>query len=154
MAKAERKYYGRIAKALRHGEPLHEEIRDDLVRAFEEIAAGASADEAFNLKNTRGHSERDERHKENLTRIFHWVLSAIDKDEGHGLNQSQALLAASSLSRDEDWTHPKTKQVFPATVKGYFKPITYESLRKAWYDPRFAHLKRHIVSDSDWDSLF
>ena len=60
MAKAEMKYYGRIANAIKNGEPLQEEIFDDLVRALEEIAAGASADEAFNLKNKRGHSKKDE----------------------------------------------------------------------------------------------
>ena len=154
MAKAEMKYYGRIANAIKNGEPLQEEIFDDLVRALEEIAAGASADEALNLKNKRGHSKKDEEHRENLTRIFHWITSVIDKDEGHGLNQSQAISAASSLSYNKDWTHPKTNEVFSINVKGYFKPITYESLRKAWYSPKYAHLKRDTASDSDWYSVF
>ena len=154
MAKAERKYYGRIAKAIKNGESLHEEVSDDLVRALEEIAAGASADEAFNLKNKCGHSKRDEDHKENLARIFHWMMLATDKDEGCSLNHTQAISAASSLSYNKDWIHPKTKEVFSSNVKGLFRPITPENLRKAWYDRKYDHLKRKISKSIDWDSIF
>ena len=115
---------------------LTKEERKHLGRILANIGKGASADEEFGLNYKQGKSKADEDRRENLGMIFMWVSCAIQADNPEHLTPARkvtaALKQAAALSNSAKYP--------------IFKPISHSALRKAWYDPKFAHLKRTHAS--------
>ena len=150
MVKDQRRRFLKLADQLRQNNPaLSDEQRNYLADRFEEIAYGANANDIFGLSFWQGRSRLEEHSKHNFVRIFHWIEGAIDAD-GHALTITQALEAASCLSNNLAWKNPKNpKMILKPGPTGLFKPISFEMLRKAWYDPQNKHLKRQQINESD-----
>ena len=131
-----RKLCRQFAKELRSGRPINHKNRDFLARFFEGVGNGESADLLLGLKRSRGQKEKDEKYKEELALIFHWVRGLMNPETGYGLNLSQALEAAVSVMNNGYWTHPITgeKSSSPGSrTKSPFRKFELETLQKEWY---------------------
>ena len=131
-----RKLCRQFAKELRSGRPINRKNRDFLARFFEGVGNGASADLLLGLKRSRGQKDKDEKYKEELARIFHWVRGAMNEETGYGLNLTQALEAAVSVMNTGYWTDPKTGETFGSPrnqSNSPFRKFELETLQKEWY---------------------
>ena len=131
-----RKQLGFLGARLKAKKYLRKAEREYLARILANIGKGASADEEFGLNYKQGKSKADEDRRENLGMIFNWVSCAIEADNPEHLTPARkvnnALKQAAAISNSAKYP--------------IFKPISHSALRKAWYDPKFAHLKRTHVS--------
>jgi hypothetical protein len=91
----------------------------------------------YKLSYTQGRRQQDEIRRENLRLIFSWIMVAMDKELGHGYNTTKALQEAAKLSNKRG---------------GTFKPLTYNSLRRAWYDKKYQHFKINSLNALQEDS--
>ena len=98
------------------GQGLNNDQRLDLAQKLEDIGRGGDPSEILGLKYKRGNSISDEKRRENLRLIFHWIEGAIDKELGLGMSLNKAMEKAASLSNKKNTP---------------FKPIAYSSLKKA-----------------------
>lgn len=131
-----RKLFRQFAKELRSGRPINRKNRDFLARFFEGVGNGESADLLLGLKRSRGQKEKDEKYKEDLARIFHWVRGAMNEETGYGLNLTQALEAAVSVTNNGYWIDPKTGETFGSPrieSNSSFRKFELETLQKEWY---------------------
>ena len=131
-----RKQLGILGARLKAKKYLRKAEREYLGRILANIGKGASADEEFGLNYKQGKSKADEDRRKNLGMIFMWVSCAIEADNPEHLMPARkvtaALKQAAALSNSAKYP--------------IFKPISHSALRKAWYDPKFAHLKRTHAS--------
>ena len=131
-----RKHLKDLGKRLMRGESLSHEERSYLGIVLARIGDGDSADEVLGLKYAQGRRKTSDDARANLGMIFMWISNAIDPDMS--VHQTQpygvddAIRKAAQLSADPGYP--------------LFKPISYSSLRKAWYNPGYAILKRTQVS--------
>lgn len=131
-----RKQLGFLGARLKAKKYLRKAEREYLGRILANIGKGASADEEFGLNYKQGKSKADEDRRANLGMIFMWLSCAIEADMTKHLTPAikvtPALKQAAALSNSAKYP--------------LFKPISHSALRKAWYDPKFAHLKRTHAS--------
>ncbi len=140
MVRTQRKRFLAVAKTFRSGKRLTKEQTEYLAERFEEIGAGADANEIFGLTYGKGRSKADEVRRENLRLIFSWVITAIQPEpEGFGWSLTKALTEAAALSSSKNCP---------------FKPIEYNSLRRAWYSQKYKYLKSLYIYSTDQDSPF
>jgi hypothetical protein len=136
--RTQRKRFLALAEQLNSGKPLTKKQITYLTIKFEELGEdGADANKVLGLSYMRGRSKQDEIRRENLRFIFSWVMGVMDKGLGHGYNTTKALQEAVKFSN---------KRGYP------FKPLTYNSLRRAWYDERYQHFKINLLSALQEDS--
>ena len=132
MVRTQRKQFQALAKQLNSGKPLTKKQITYLTIKFEELGEdGADANKILGLSYTQGRGEQDEVRRENLRFIFSWVMGAMDKESGLGYNTTKALQEAAKLSNKRG---------------GPFKPLTYNSLRRAWYDKKYQHFKINLLN--------
>ena len=136
--KTQRKRFLALSKNLKSGRDLTKAEKDYLADCFKNIGLGLDANQALGLKYSKGQSITDEDRRINLKFIFSYVSALIEKEpEGFGLSVADALGKASSYSK------------IPGCP---FKAIEYESLRRAWYNKKYAHLKGNSLHPLDIDS--
>jgi hypothetical protein len=152
MSIRQRRRLGKVAKGLNDWDGVSDEVRSCLIESLELIAKGMDANEALGLTLARGEKLSNEKHRLNLAKLFHWILGAQQKaPDGYGLSVTAALEAAASLSQGGTWTDPKTKEVLGKGDFPVFRRISYEALRKAWYNPDYSDLKKLEINESDFD---
>lgn len=131
-----RKHLKFLGKRLLRGESLSDAEKEYLGIVFTRVGEGGSADEILGLKYGRGRSKTDDDARANLGMIFMWISNAIDPDmsvhQTEPFGVEDAIKKAAELSADPNCP--------------FFKPIGYSSLRKAWYNPKYANLKRKWVT--------
>jgi len=144
-----RKLYRKFAQELRSGRYINRKNRDFLARFFEDVGNGESADLLLGLKRSRGQKEKDEKYKEDLAFIFHWVHGVMDEETGFGLNLTQALEAAISVMNNGYWGHPKTGEIIGSQggrANSPLRKFELETLQKEWYR------QKELTKDS-WTTL-
>ena len=152
MSIRQRRRLGKVAKGLNDWDGVSDEVRSCLIESLGLIAEGMDANEALGLTLARGEKSSNEKHRLNLARLFHWILGAQQKaPDGYGLSITAALEAAASLSQGGTWKVPKTKEVLGKDDLPVFRRISYEALRKAWYNPDYSDLKKLEINESDSD---
>lgn len=136
--RTQRKRFLALAEQLNSGKPLTKEQITYLAIKFEELGREeADANQVLGLSYTQGRGQQDEVRRENLRFIFSWVMGAMDKESGLGYNTTKALQEAAKLSNKRG---------------GSFKPLTYNSLRRAWYDKKYQHFKINSLNALQEDS--
>ena len=136
--KTQRKRFLAISRTLESGKYLTKAQRVYLGDCFRNIGLGVDANQALGLKYPKGQSSSDEDRRINLKFIFSWVSAAIEKEpDGLGHTVTEALKNASELGG---------KPTVP------WKPIKYESLRRAWYSKKYDHLKGNSLNPLDINS--
>lgn len=131
-----RKQLGFLGARLKAKKYLRKAEREYLARILANIGKGASADEEFGLNYKQGKSKADEDRRENLGMIFNWVSCAIEADMTE--HQTPPLKVGAALK--------KAAALSVSPHNSLFKPITYETLRNAWYSPTYQKLKRTQVT--------
>ncbi len=131
-----RKQLGFLGARLKAKKYLRKAEREYLGRILANIGKGASADEEFGLNYKQGKSKADEDRRANLGMIFMWVSCALEADMTE--HQTPSLKVGAALK--------KAAALSVSPHNSLFKPISHSALRKAWYDPKFAYLKRTHVS--------
>ena len=131
-----RKQLGILGARLKAKKYLTKEERKHLVIMLLKIGKGASADETFGLQYNRGQGKADEDRRDNLGMIFMWVSCAIEDDMTE--HQTPPLKVGAALK--------KAAALSVSPHNSLFKPITYETLRNAWYAPKYQKLKRTQVT--------
>jgi len=130
--RTQRKRFLSLAEQLNSGKTLTKKQIAYLTIKFEELGEdGADANKILGLSYTQGRGEQDEVRRENLRFIFSWVMGAMDKESGLGYNTTKALQEAAKLSNKRG---------------GPFKPLAYNSLRRAWYDKKYQHFKINLLN--------
>ena len=121
---------------LKEAVPLQPEQFIHLSKVFEDILINnVDANVALGLAYTRGRSENDAFARQKLSRVLHWIANATDSDPIH---------ETPPLSLNKAFT--RASKLFPS--------FTAIRLKKEWYDPENAHMRKPIREYLDQDSSF
>jgi hypothetical protein len=153
VSKRRRRRLGQLAREIKAEANLREETRNFLAEVLQRVADGEDPNDVLGLSRAIGEKELNERHRLNLAVMFHWIMAAIEPEDnfGFGLNVSQAIDAAATLSQGLAWKSAKGNlELHPALGRG-FPRMTSEGLRKAWYNKRNAGLKQLELRPQDFD---
>ena len=101
MSIQQRRRLGQLADRIELNEILRAVDREYVVGTLRQLFEGADANEVFGLKKRKGEKTIDDEKRKNLAALFHWMMGAMEKPpHGHGLNATQAIDAASALSKN------------------------------------------------------
>ncbi len=135
--RTQQKRFLALSNQLESGGELTQEQLNYLAKCFYAIGNGEDSNSVFGLSYDHGRSESDEKRRENLRLIFSWILVAIDNESGHGWTLKKALDEVASIS---------------VTKGSPFKPMSRNSIERAWYNKKYDYLKDQTFSATDIDS--
>lgn len=150
MSLQQRKRLGELGARIKASAQLSEADQAYLVDLFERIAHGEDANKMLGLTRSKGQKWLNDLKHANYARLFHWMMGAMEP-EGCGLGVGQAIDAASALSRNEPWRHPKTGEVFEPPVGNFFRYVSREALHEAWYDKKNDVFRKLHANPSTYD---
>ncbi len=148
MVRTSRKRFRALAAQLRSGKDLSIEQTKWLSIAFEEIANGVDANVVLGVIYLQGRKKADEVRREKLGLLFSWIMVAIEPspyDSETGVKKPLRITAALNMASD-----------LSKERGSLFHPISFNSLRRAWYHPqkKYDYLKRICIHPLDIDSPF
>lgn len=120
--------FRQFVKQMQHKQPLTNEPIEYFAKVFSEIIDGRDANDALGLTYKRGQSEKDALARLKISAILHWVACAIDTNMGNSLTLDQAFTEAEK----------------------HFN-VSYEMIKKYWYQPDKEHMRNVIRTESDQD---
>jgi hypothetical protein len=147
-----RRRLGQLGARLRDSKELSDDDQNFLADLFDGIAHGADANEILGLTRAPGDKELNEKKRANFARLFHFMLCAMrPAPEGYGLRKGEAIEAASSLSRNEEWVSKRLGFSLKPPDPQCFDYTTFAQLHRAWYSDQYADLKKLVFNESDFD---
>ena len=152
MSLQQRKRLGELGARIEASTELSEADQAYLVDLFECLAHGEDANRILGLTRSRGEKRLNDMTRANYARLFHWIAYAMEAEpQGFGLGVGQAIDAASALSRNEPWRHPQTSEVFEPPEGDFFRYVSRDALRDAWYDKKNEVFKTLHADASTYD---
>ena len=123
-----------FTEQLKNKQPLTAEQYQYLANVFERIGNGEDANKVLGVKYDVGQNETKAEARQSISFALHWIANAIlpTADEGLGYTLDQAF----------------------AEAENHFPDLSYDMLRKYWYQPDKKHMQNPSRGTFDPDSPY